>query len=202
MQTKLQWSDVTAIINAKYFSDIIYHSHCITFPAVTVLNVSISLSLVSLSGICSTYPYASCIILVTACFNWLRRFVSMVMFSFKAFQSLFLKHSWTIHTSTLDVECISAACEYGGIIHNYTSPLYPIHMNAFWFENGDSSLYFGLASKQKFILKNPEYFSQICIDSKTLSEWRHLNMETYVLWIDEKIAFWKCMNMDVMLQHR
>ena len=38
----------------------------LTFPAVTVLSVSISFNLVSKSGVCSTYAKASWIIFVTA----------------------------------------------------------------------------------------------------------------------------------------
>ena len=82
----------------------------LTLPSVTVRNVSMTLSLVSVLGVSSRNPMTTCTILVMACLSCPCFFDNSSTCSFNEFQSPASLHIVTIATSDRDVEARSEDC--------------------------------------------------------------------------------------------
>ena len=107
--------------NAKHSPKIgrINCSHVMTFPYKFFAQITIGSFFCLGDKKSGTSPVQSTI--PHTCFNWLLLFVKITMCSLSAFQSLFLKQSWTMHTNTRLVECISAALRWEGQMKSHQS---------------------------------------------------------------------------------
>ena len=82
----------------------------LTLPSVTVRNVSITLSFVSILGASSRNPMTTCTIFVIACLSWPCFLLSSSTCSFKSDQSPEFLHIVTKPTMRREVEGRSEAC--------------------------------------------------------------------------------------------